>query len=284
MRKLSLYLFLILVLSGSSFSQQFISDGEIGAFKSASAFSLSSMGYFYVSDASENKIYKIDTLGSVAKEIGGYGWSSSAFDTPSDVSTNSLNVYVADQYNRRIQAFDKDLNFLYEIKGETSGGSKRSSISFGYPTSCAVSPLGSIYILDSENKKALKFNSNGDFAVEFGGFDYGRFALSEPASIRAVSGDVSIIADGTKLLFFDSFGSGIAQLDMKEKITGINAFYDYVTANSESKVYLINVKDMSVKELQLMRGNSEEKIIRSVYNGTSLYILYENEIVKLKKG
>lgn len=275
---------IILLLSAVCYPQTFVQSGEIGRFRDAASFTLSSAGFFYVSDAALNKIYKIDTLGKIVNEIGGYGWSPSAFDFPSDVFTNSLNVYAADKYNRRIQAFDKDLNFLYEIDGDNSSSKSRSSYSFGYPASCAVSSLGSIYILDEENKQALKFNSDGEYAASFGGYDYGKFALSEPSGIRTVSGDVVIIADKTRLLLFDSFGTGAAILTFKEAITGINSYYDMVTANSDSKVYLINLKNLSASEITLSREDAGEKIISSLYDGSSLYILYNSGIIKLKKA
>lgn len=273
--------FLFLLLSAAYFPQTFVQSGEIGRFQNASSFTFSSAGYFYVSDASQNKIYKIDTLGKVLNETGGYGWSSSAFDYPSDIFTNSLNVYVADRYNRRAQVFDKDLNFLFEIKGDNNG---RTSASFGYPASCAVSNLGSIFILDEENKQVLKFNSNGAFEAAFGGYDYGKYALNEPSGLRVISGDVSFIADKSRLIIFDSFGTGTAIITFKENITGINSYYDIITVNNESKAYMLDAKNMSVKEIQLAREDAEEKIISSLYDGNSLYILYRSGIIKLKKA
>lgn len=284
MRKSLTGFLFVLTLNTSTLPQTFIQTGELGRFQNATAFTLSSAGFFYVSDASQNKIYKIDTLGKIINEIGGYGWSASAFDFPSDVFTNSLNVYVADRYNRRVQAFDKDLNFLYEIKSRDDRNNGRSSFSFGYPASCAVSNLGSIFILDEENKHVLKFSSNGEYMLTFGGYDYGKYSLKSPSGIRVVSGDASFIIDNSRLLLFDSFGTGAAILNFKDNMTGINSYYDLVLINSKYKVYLLNMKDMTANEMQLSREDDDEKIISSLYDGSSLYLLYENRIIKLKKA
>jgi len=86
-----------------------------GKFSNAVSFSINPVGSIYITDADKNEIIKLDTLGNELNRIGGYGWNPAAFDFPADIFAQTLKVYVADKNNNRIQVFDKDLNFRYEL-------------------------------------------------------------------------------------------------------------------------------------------------------------------------
>ena len=147
--------FSFLFISFSALSQTFIYQYSIGKFKNASAFTITAAGILYVADASSDEIYKLDTLGNNLKDVGGYGWDEGAFDHPVDVFANPLSVYVTDKNNHRIQRFDKDLNFISLLyTRENDNPAER----FGYPLSAVTSNQGDLFILDSENKRILKFD------------------------------------------------------------------------------------------------------------------------------
>ncbi len=141
---------------------------EIGDFYQASSFSINAAGFIYVTDAGANEIIKLDTLGNELISIGGYGWSESAFDEPVDIFATTLNLYVADKNNHRIQFFDKDLNYLSEFG---TNDIDNPDYAFAYPTSCATSNQGDFYILDSDNLRVLKYDLNGNFLIEIGNHD-----------------------------------------------------------------------------------------------------------------
>jgi hypothetical protein len=113
-------LILLIISSLPVNGQELILLQEIGSFQSASSIAINQAGFIYVSNAGSNEIVKMDTLGNVIRTIGGYGWSASAFDYPIKIFANTLNVYVADRNNDRIQIFDKDLNYLSEISSRKS--------------------------------------------------------------------------------------------------------------------------------------------------------------------
>ena len=112
------YLFTIIfcaIFTIVSYSQQYILNGTIGNFRNASSFYVTSAGFIYVTDISSDEIIKIDTLGNKLKDAGGYGWTESTFDYPSDVFATPLNVYVSDKNNHRIERFDKNLNYISQL-------------------------------------------------------------------------------------------------------------------------------------------------------------------------
>ncbi len=109
------FLILFFISITTLYSQQFGYDYSIGKFKDASSFSVSPSGFIYITDSGSDEIYKIDTLGKVVKNFGGYGWDNELFDNPVDVFATDLSVYVCDKNNHRIQRFDKDLNFISSL-------------------------------------------------------------------------------------------------------------------------------------------------------------------------
>ena len=163
-------LFLLLINQKTAYGQTFVPSGNIGSFTAAKSFSINSAGFIFVTDTSSNELIKVDTLGKVIKTIGGYGWQESLFDNPVDVFATTLNVYVSDKNNNRVQFFDKDLNFLSQL---TTQNTTDSRYIFNYPTCSAVSNQGDLFVLDSDNNRILKFNIRGEFQLTIGSFDAG---------------------------------------------------------------------------------------------------------------
>ena len=56
-----------------------------------------------------------------------------------------------------------------------------------YPVSCATSNQGDLYFIDSENKRIMKFDIFGNFILNFGGFDAGKYQLSNPKQLAISS-------------------------------------------------------------------------------------------------
>ena len=135
------YIVLFVTTSSLCFSQQFNYNKSIGEFKDASSFYINSAGIVFVTDDITDEVYQLDTLGNVIESIGGYGWDESAFDDPVDVFADPLKVLVADKNNNRIQRFDKNLNFIFQIYTKDSDNEAER---FGYPVSAVTSNLGDV--------------------------------------------------------------------------------------------------------------------------------------------
>ena len=152
------YIFLLLCVAVNGQSFEF--ENAFGKFKGASSFFINPAGIIYVTDKTTDEIYMLDTLGHQVHSIGGYGWRESAFDNPVDVYADALKVFITDKNNHRIQRFDKNLNYNFQI------ATRESSIEveqFGYPLSAVMSNQGDIFILDSENQRIVKFDIFGNF-------------------------------------------------------------------------------------------------------------------------
>lgn len=269
MNRLVVIFFLI---NGMLFSQDYQLTNQFGAFSEATSFALSPQGYFYVADNGSDEIYKIDSLGSKLIAFGGYGWGNGQFDFPIDVSLNALNIFVTDRNNHSVQQFDKDLNFisrLYTRDGENSDAA------FGFPLSADISSMGDLFILDSENKRILKFDLFGKFIQQFGGFDAGEFSIKNPKKLIVTGNNNVMVLDGKNLIIFDIFGNGITKAPLPENFTSIDKYYNTITLTGDSSIY---VSSFELNKL------SFRKLLLPVLPGSIVFnasLAFENKVYAL---
>jgi len=280
--KIKFSVFISLLFALTVYPQVYIYQGSIGNFRDASAFCITSAGFLYVTDKNSDEVYMLDTLGNKLNDAGGYGWTESTFDNPSDVFATPLNVYVSDKNNHRIQRFDKNLNFISQLYTRDD---QNAAERFGFPLSCVTSNQGDMYILDSENKRVIKFNSFGQFVQNFGGFDAGAFALSDPKKL-AVSPDNNIyVLDDKRIVIFDQYGNSMRIINLDENFISINIVGYKLTLNSVSNIYTtsFNNPDLELTKASLI-GGEIGPIVSSLISGSKLYVLNRNEISIFSKN
>ncbi|HEX4333879.1 MAG TPA: peptidyl-alpha-hydroxyglycine alpha-amidating lyase family protein [Usitatibacter sp.] len=90
---------------------------EDGRFRQVTDVAFGPKGEIYISDGYINsRVAKADHNGNWLKSWGERGDKPGQFNTPHNIATDAAgNVYVADRFNRRIQVFDGDGNFLRAI-------------------------------------------------------------------------------------------------------------------------------------------------------------------------
>ena len=273
----------IIFFSTTIFCQTYIFNYSFGKFTSASAFSITASGFIYIADDGDDSLIKLDTLGNVIKEIGGYGWSESAFDTPSDIIANSLNVYVCDKQNHRVQSFDKDLNFISELSTRERDNPEER---FGYPLSCALSSMGDLYVLDSENIRVLKFDLFGNYIQNFGGFDWGIFSLKNPKKLAVNSDNSVLVLDDSVLVIYDQFGNGKDKINLGNTFTSLKISSSTLILNNENEIYMgsFGIGENILSKIDLIGSEERLKILScSVFNN-KLYVLTPNEIFVFNKS
>ncbi len=280
--KLKFSFLFIFLFTAYLLPQQYIFQSSIGNFRSASAFYITSAGFFYVTDKNSDEVFKLDTLGNRLKDTGGYGWTESTFDHPSDVFATPLNVYVSDKNNHRIERFDKNLNFISQL---FTRNNDNPSERFGFPLSCATSNLGDMYILDSENKRVIKFNSFGQFVQNFGGFDAGAFALINPKKLAISPSNDVYVLDDYRLVIFDQYGNGVRIINLDKNFINLNIVGDKLTLNSKQDIYSADFKKPEIELTKLnLIGSINDLIVSSLIFGNDLYVLLKNEILIFRKN
>jgi len=261
------------------FSQSLNFIIEFGNFNSASSFDVDLNSNFYVADQLNNTIHKFDSLGNEIINIGGYGWEESTFDSPVNVYTNTLSVYIADKNNNRVQRLDKDLNFLSEYTG--SDGT--SDIEFGYPTFVAISNIGDLFILDSDNNRILKYNLTGEFLYEIGGNDAGSLAIDNPKNFTIDMNGNLFVLDDNKIKVFDQYGNGQFEFQPtieshRIKFTGNNLWF--IDQSKLTEFSLIERKVLS--EYTVLQNLNNEDIVDVEFSYPYLFVLTPKRIIKYK--
>jgi DNA-binding beta-propeller fold protein YncE len=176
-------------------------------FKEARAFSVTPSGVIYVLDKGTNELIKISPEGKILARTGGFGWSETAFDIPSDIeSPSDLRTYVADYGNHRIVYFDGNLNYLSSLQLHQGDD---LATRFGYPRSVAIDRFGSLFIVDGENTRIVKISESNSIDMTFGGMEGGKGRLSLPGRLRIGPDDVVYVKDGEKILVYDIYGNFI---------------------------------------------------------------------------
>jgi DNA-binding beta-propeller fold protein YncE len=132
----------------------------------------------YVSDSKANLI-KVYAGATLVKQFGGAGTGNGQFSFPAGVcvSTNG-EVFVVDQYNDRIQVFDRAGNYLRKFKfGGTMGPSGRKQ-------GVLVDNSGRLYVADTYQGLIRVYNStSGSLLATLGGFGPGNGQLSAPSGL-----------------------------------------------------------------------------------------------------
>jgi DNA-binding beta-propeller fold protein YncE len=268
----------IILLSATAFCQTYTFDFPFGKFQKASSFHLNSAGSFYITDSGNDKLYKYDTLGTYIEETGGYGWREAAFDNPVDVFATPLNIYVADKNNHRIQRFDKDLNFISQLSTRES---ENEDEQFGYPLACATSSQGDLFILDSENKRVIKFDLFGNYIQNFGGMDAGNFTLNNPTHLAVSASIKTFVADGKEIVVFDNYGNGLSKIETGLDLKGMKINFSYLTINTDNEIYFANLSapEFELQQVNLIGMDYKPTIVTSIMQKNKIYVLTENEIL-----
>ncbi len=110
----------------------------------------------------QNQIVKLDRLGNFVLSWGGDGDQPGQFNIPRGIETDpDGNVWVGDGWNRRIQKFDAQGNFLLEWAPPNAAGD------CFYADDFAIDPLGRVNILDVGRQRIIVLDTNGTYLTEW---------------------------------------------------------------------------------------------------------------------
>lgn len=164
-------------------------------------------GNIYVTDTGNNRLQKFTPHGDIISFIGGFGWEREQFQLPIDlVVYNSLDIYIADLENSRIERYDKDLNYITSYYSNENWNPKYQ---FAFPISVCLSLHGDFFIVDSENDRIIKLNPSFEPELSFGGYDWGQGVLKEASHIYVSKNDIVYVTDiaAHKIFVYDYYGN-----------------------------------------------------------------------------
>jgi hypothetical protein len=273
-------LFTLLVSASSQpVDSVFVEDYSVGTFQRATRIVVGTQGTIYVLDADENKVSLFSNLQDAPKTLGGFGWSSSSFDKPTGVATDGVNIYVSDFGNHRIQRFDREFNYISSLSTrDTSDVGSR----FGYPLDIALSEIGDLFILDGENIRVMKFNSQGSFERAFGDINAGKGKLQNPMKLMATNYRI-YVGEKNKILVYDYYGNYLGSVGdgILSNLTGFTILKNGLIAASNDSIWWFTREGVFQNKSSLSHIISGERIdqIQDIaWKGDQLFILSQHRI------
>ncbi len=180
----------------------------------------------WVADFSASRVQKFDYNGNYLATVGSSGSGNGQLSFAWGVTVDSTgNIWVQDGGNHRIQKFDSNGNYLLQ-SGSSGSGNGQFSAAGGSQLGIGTSLDGYVYAGDGGNHRVEKFDSNGNYVLQFGtsGSGDGQFngvsgiGVDSSGNVYAVdSGNISHLrvekfdSGGNYLAQFGSYGSSDGQ-------------------------------------------------------------------------
>jgi len=162
-------------------------------------------GYIYVVDSANFRVQKFDPSGEFIMQWGSFGSNDGQFYFPRGVAVDPSDgaVYVVDMGNHRIQKFDTSTNVLPQLLTKWGGGLGPGHASdpraqepgqFRSPWGVVVDGQGDVFVSDAGNQRIQKFDREGNFITQWGGFGNGDGQFNFPYGIAVDSrGSVFVV-------------------------------------------------------------------------------------------
>ena len=260
-------------------------DHTFGEFLNAVSLSVNAAGQVYVLDAGKNELSQFSPKGDAVKTIGGRGWGDLEFDSPTDVSANfALDVYVADYNNRRVQRFDKGMNFVQSITADNIVPTLSGSF---YPRAAALSAQGELFVVESDGRRILKFDPAQHLVQEFGSFNAGAGALVAPIDILVTPDGKVFVLDDKRIVEYDTYANYVASiaLDSLQNPLSLNLGPHGLlvsTPNAIRGYSYDGVRQFDITHQGLIGSESDDEFRDAVMIGSALYILTAHAVTVVK--
>ena len=212
---------------------------------------------------------------SFSDKFGSKGTSDDEFDTPTDlaISNNGKKLYVVDSENNRIKIYDLtsgnncpsgtdeiiDDEVCFDDDFGVSGSSDGR---FDIPTDLAIDKdTGDVYVVDSENNRVQRFQSDGDFDnLEFGSSNSNDDEyLGTPSAIAVhKKTDYIYVADSStdSISVFDNDGDFLFSFDDDDSGDEFKDPSGMVIDDSEDILYVADTGNNRIRMFELTDGDN----------------------------
>ncbi len=165
-------------------------------------------GYIYVVDSANFRVQKFDMSGEFVMSWGSFGTNDGQFYFARGIAVDQSDgsVYVVDMGNHRIQKFDTSTNVLPQLIAKWGGGlgpghasspQAQEAGQLRSPWGITVDGNGDVYISDTGNQRVQKFDREGNFITQWGGFGNANGQFNFPYGIAVdAKGSVFVVDSG----------------------------------------------------------------------------------------
>ncbi|HLN36085.1 MAG TPA: 6-bladed beta-propeller, partial [Nitrososphaeraceae archaeon] len=190
-----------------------VKDGQVLHldFSTTNVTEAATMGGSVTEAATVGPSFKDATKYKVVKVWGGAGTEDGKFLRPHDLDFNNDEsiLYAIDRDGGRVQAFDKEGNFLFKF-----GKNGQADGEFSVPYGLDVDKEGNLWVADRANHRVQKFDSHGNFILKIGSNDFTK--STEPGKFDNPR-HVRVDHENKYVYVADSKNNRIQQFDMNGK-------------------------------------------------------------------
>ncbi len=209
-----------------------------------------------------------------AFKFGSLGTNDDELDNPTDLilDKNGKNVYVIDNQNNRINAFedDGDDDFIYgsfcdivsiqDCNDNADGADEDGDGQFNSPISIARDALGKFFVVDSDNSRVQIFDDDGEFQSKFGSSDSGDDEyLGSAVGIVIQESSRDIFVSDVKrdsISVFDSTGNFKFKFDSFDGNDDFKNPTNMIIDNSEEMLFVTDTRNDRIVIFELVDGTT----------------------------
>lgn len=251
--------------------QKFTADGTFvsewgatgsgdGEFYAPEGIAIDSNGDVFVADKDNYRIQKFSSSGTFLSKWGVYGQGDGEFAGASAIAIDANDdVYVVDTGNYRVQKFSIDGTYILEW-GEYGGNVDAASVrshrsvsandvgngTFGEPRGITIGTQGEVYVVDAQDSRVQKFDSDGAYESQWGeygsenkaGEGNGEFNLPADAATDSNGNLYVVDKDNHRVQKFSSDGTYITQWGGRGSGNGQLRYPNGIAVDSQDNVYV----------------------------------------------
>ncbi|MHB1355165.1 MAG: flippase activity-associated protein Agl23 [Anaerolineae bacterium] len=198
-------------------------------------------GNVYIADSGNNRIVVADADGNLLRAFGQFGSEPGQLNEPWAVAVAANgDVYIADTWNYRIQVFSADGVFKFGWGGSGQMGAIDGSGNVLYgPRSLAFDSEGNVLVVDTGNKRIVKYAPDGTFIAGFGGDGGEPGKMREPVGLVVAKDGTVLVADtwNQRIQTFDSALQPLAQWPVRAWVGTSVGNKPYLALDAQGNVY-----------------------------------------------
>lgn len=157
-RLLFIYVFIFAGLNQAILAQSVTLTTILSDLHDSQSIDATTDGRLFIIETGKHRLLITDFNGLKQDSLGNQGYGNYQLNNPTNVdATNGLRVYIADKNNKRVQIYDRRLQYLTTIGGRSVSGEQAQV----EPAFLAVSPLRDLFIFDADRKELISFDPNG---------------------------------------------------------------------------------------------------------------------------
>jgi hypothetical protein len=229
-------------------------------------------GRLFIIESGKHRLLITNFDGVKLDSLGNQGTGNYQFNHPADVdATNGLRIYVADKNNRRVQIYDRRMQYLTTLGGRSLSGESAQA----EPLFLAVSPLRDLFVYDADRRVLISFDPNG---VQL------NRVLARELDIRSVDG---LQVSSSNVFIMDQTSGIIHRLDHNLRYISFTGGFTKLRGITHNQGILWAVDDNKILKLNDQGRADAEYLfplpveIRDItFNGNHLFILNSNSVIR----